>query len=536
MTEQHIIIFDTTLRDGEQAPGAAMTIPEKLKIAHELARLGVDVIEAGFPVSSPGQSEAVRRIASEVEGPVICGLARAKEADVKAAADALRPAGRARIHTFIATSDIHLESKFADARYGASLSDKRRTVMDMAVQAVELALTYTDDVEFSAEDAGRTDIGYLHDVIRAVVEAGATTVNIPDTTGYCMPGEYAELIRSIVDIVKDTAVVVSTHCHDDLGLAAANSLSGVKAGARQIECTINGIGERAGNAALEEVVMALRVREDRFGVQTGIDSKLLAPISKLVSTFSGFPVQPNKAIVGRNAFAHEAGIHQDGVLKRRETYEIMSAADVGQEAESIRLGRHSGRHGLFSRLKAIGIPVGDNERDALYDAFVKLADQKKEISDIDLYNLSKQQTHPMNSLHYRLEHVDLSVGSDREPVATVRVRNMKFDRLQEKSATGDGPIDALYRAIDHAVEEAHDLVSYNIRSISEGADAFGEVNVLIRFGGPCFAGKASSTDVILASAEAYMNALNSLAAYRVDEKSIQFVNEGIMQAFEGGEA
>jgi len=529
----YITVFDTTLRDGEQSPGAAMTIPEKVRIAHMLAQLGVDVIEAGFPVSSPGQFDAVRRIALEVEGPVICALARAGEKDITSAAEALDGAAKSRIHTFIATSDIHLLSKFADARYGSTLSHKRSTIMDMAVRAVEQARTFTDDVEFSAEDAGRTDRGYLAEVVQAVVEAGATTINIPDTTGYCIPDEYADLIGSVVSIVPPQ-VVVSTHCHDDLGLAVANSLSGVQAGARQVECTINGIGERAGNAALEEIAMALTVRGDHFGVRTGIESKHLTATSRLVSTSSGFVVQPNKAIVGRNAFSHEAGIHQDGVLKNRDTYEIMRAEDVGQESEAIRLGRHSGRHGLFDRLQRIGVRVEPDQRDVVYSAFVELADRKKEINDIDLFNLVNEHTTRMSTAHYALEFVSVAVGTDRQPEATVRIRHIKQDILEEYTATGDGPIDALYRAIDHAVSEAHDLVSYNIRSISEGADAFGEVSVLIGFGGPMFAGKASSTDVVLASADAYLNALNNLAAHRADEESVRFVNNGIMQAFEGG--
>lgn len=528
-----ILLFDTTLRDGEQAPGAAMNLPEKLEIAHALSQLGVDIIEAGFPVSSPGQFEAVRQIANEIpDDTVICALARAKEGDIASAAQALGGRATSRIHTFIATSDIHLHSKFADARYGANLAAKRQTVLRMAIDAVRQAREHTDDVEFSAEDAGRTDVGFLHEVVAAVVEAGATTINIPDTTGYCIPDEYAALIRSIVDIVP-ARVVVSTHCHDDLGLAVANSLSGVQAGARQVECTINGIGERAGNAALEEIAMALAVRADHFGMRTRVDSRGLTDMSKLVSTFSGFPVQPNKAIVGRNAFSHEAGIHQDGMLKNRDTYEIMRAEDVGQVTESIRLGRHSGRHGLFSRLEKIGVRILDDQRDTIYHAFVELADRKKEINDIDLYNLVNEHTTTMSTAHYKLEHLAVSVGTDRQPSATVRIEHVRAERTEEKTATGDGPIDALYRAIDHAVNEAHDLVSYNIRSISEGADAFGEVSVLISMGGPCFTGKASSTDVIIASAEAYVMALNSMAAYRADEESIRFVNSGIINAFDG---
>ena len=535
MATERIIIFDTTLRDGEQAPGAAMTIPEKIQIAHQLSKLGVDVIEAGFPVSSPAQFEAVRRIASEVKGPIICGLARAKKADIEAAGAALEGGEKTRIHTFIATSDIHLSSKFADERYGKTLAEKRVQIKEMAVEAVTLARTFTDDVEFSAEDAGRTDSDYLCEVVQATIDAGATTINLPDTTGYCISDEYADLIGRVIKGCKvPKGVVFSTHCHDDLGLAVANSLSGVQAGARQIECTINGIGERAGNAALEEVAMAISVRGPHFDLTTGIQSELLTQTSKMVSTFSGFVVQPNKAIVGKNAFSHEAGIHQDGVLKSRETYEIMRAEDVGQTTQSIRLGRHSGRHGLFNRLNKLGVAINSAEKDRIYDEFTQLADRKKEINDLDLYNLVHNYTNVNNDAHYSLEDFGVTVGTSKHPEASVRIRHVRHDQVVEKVATGDGPIDALFRAIDHAINEGHDLINYTIRSISEGADAFGEVSVLISLGGPCFAGKASSTDVVHASAEAYMNALNSLAAHRADQESIQFVNTGIMQAFDGG--
>ncbi len=532
---KRIIIFDTTLRDGEQAPGAGMTIPEKVQIAHQLARLGVDVIEAGFPISSPGQADTVRRIANEVEGPTICALARATPGDIVAAGEALSGGKRTRIHTFIATSDIHLQSKFSNPRYGKTIEEKRKRVKKMAVQSVRKALTYTDDVEFSAEDAGRTGSAFLCEMIQAVVDAGATTVNLPDTTGYCIPSEYAAIFDKVFDeCTIPEGLVFSTHCHDDLGLAVANSLSGVLAGARQIECTINGIGERAGNAALEEIAMALKVREERFGLHTDIVSSLLMPTSRMVSTFCGFVVPPNKAIVGANAFSHEAGIHQDGVLKMRETYEIMRAEDVGQDSESIRLGRHSGRHGLFNRLEKLGLNITDDLKESVYEDFVKLADRKKEINDMDLFNLLNEHSTTMSQAHYDLEHMEVSVGTDRKPEATVQIKHVRTGQIVEKTATGDGPIDALYRAINHAVNEAHDLINYSIRSISEGADAFGEVSVLISIGGPCFAGKASSTDVVYASAEAFMNALNSLASFRADEESIQFVNEGIIQAFQGG--
>lgn len=536
MTE-HITIFDTTLRDGEQAPGASMTIEEKVQIAHQLARLGVDVLEAGFPISSPAQAEAVRRIATEVDGPVTCALARTMEDDIDAAGDALTEGSDTRIHTFVATSDVHINAKFGDARFGQSLAEKRKAILRMTQDAVRQARTYTDDVEFSAEDAGRTDNGFLREVVLAAVEAGATTINIPDTTGYCMPDEYAAMFETVRDALPDPdAIILSTHCHDDLGLAVANSLAGVKAGARQIECTINGIGERAGNAALEEIVMALRVRGDRYGVDTRINTPLLTETSKMVSASSGFPVQPNKAIVGRNAFSHEAGIHQHGVLKERTTYEIMRAEDVGQDTnDQIRLGRHSGRHGLFRRLEQLGFDVPEADRPAIYERFVALADRKKEVFDEDLRRL--MQTDPSDGgtppTYYHLDHVAVSIVTDDAPKAIVRVRHARGGALREEQATGDGPVEALYRAIDHAVQEAHTLIDYSIRSISEGADAQGEVKVRIRYGENYFDGRASGTDVLQASAAAYVDALNRLAAFRADDSSVEFVANGIMQAFNG---
>jgi 2-isopropylmalate synthase len=532
----HVIIFDTTLRDGEQAPGAAMTIADKLRIAHHLARLGVDVIEAGFPISSPAQADAVAQVVAAVQGPVIAALARATEADILAAAEALQGGTRTRIHTFIATSAIHLESKFGHPRFGKTLAEKQRTILRMAQEAVRLARTFTDDVEFSAEDAGRSDPGYLCEVLNAVVEAGATTLNIPDTTGYCVPDEYGALFRTIrqrCHLPDD--IILSAHCHDDLGLAVANSLAAVQAGARQIECTINGIGERAGNAALEACVMALRVRTDRFQVATEITSPLLMEASRMVSVATSFPVPPNKAIVGKNAFSHEAGIHQDGVLKRRETYEIMRAEDVGQDADGIRLGRHSGRHGLFARLHRLGIPVPDAEQEALYARFVELADRKKEIFDEDLVHLMQEQPKPM-TYFYRLEQMEVTLRTGQAAQAHVRVHCLKDHTVREASATGEGPVEAVYRAIDKAVGEAHDLMNYAIRSVTEGADALGEVSVLVGFSGACFAGKASDTDVIVASSHAYLHALNHLAAWRADQESVQFVRNGIIHAFHGGYA
>ncbi len=534
-----IIIFDTTLRDGEQAPGASMTVPEKVRIAHQLADLGVDVIEAGFPVSSPAQTEAVERIVDEISGPVTCALARTTEADIRAAGEALAGGTATRLHTFVATSDVHIKAKFDGDRYGHTMAEKRHTIIERAQSAVRQARTYTDDVEFSAEDAGRTDPGFLCEIVQAAVDAGATTINIPDTTGYCMPHQYAALFETVRDCLPDPeAVTLSTHCHDDLGMATANTLAGVQAGARQVECTINGIGERAGNAALEEIVMALTVRGDQFDVHTSIDTPHLTPTSQMVSAASGFPVQPNKAIVGRNAFSHEAGIHQHGVLQERSTYEIMSAADVGQDSEQIRLGRHSGRHGLFQRLETLGYEVPNAERSEVYQHFLDLADRKKEVFDEDLERMMADMGYgsslSANGIPptYRLDHLSVTLNTDEAPQVQVRIEQ-RNGPLQTEEATGDGPVDALYRAIDHAVKEPHSLIDYSIRSISEGADAQGEVEVRVRYGENHFSGQARNTDVIRASAEAYIDALNELAAARAKDESVEFVMNGIMHAYNG---
>ena len=541
-----ITIFDTTLRDGEQAPGASMTVPEKVHIAHKLADLNVDVIEAGFPISSPAQTEAVARIAAEVDGPVTCALARTKEDDIDAAGEALADGGDTRLHTFIATSDVHIEAKFD--KLGDTMAETREAIIQRAVRAIEQALTYTDNVEFSAEDAGRTDPAFLCEIVQAAAEAGATTINIPDTTGYCAPSEYTDLLASVVDCLPEPdAVTLSTHCHDDLGLATANTLAGIRAGARQVECTINGIGERAGNAALEEIVMALTVRSDQFDVETTVNTEHLTPTSQTVSAATGFPVQPNKAIVGSNAFSHEAGIHQHGVLEERTTYEIMSAADVGQDAEQIRLGRHSGRHGLFNRLEAMGYAVPEGHRDELYDRFLDLADRKKEVFEEDLEQMMNDFGDdavaaatglPDNGAApnggtpaYRLDHLSVQITTDEDSQVSVRLQR-DDGSVREEQATGEGPVDALYRALDHAVDAPHALVDYSIRSISEGADAQGEVEVTIRYGENQFAGTARNTDVIRASAEAYVDALNRLVAAQEHAESVEFVQSGIMTAFE----
>ena len=532
MSEQ-VFIFDTTLRDGEQAPGASMTRAEKLKIARQLALLKVDIIEAGFPISSPQDAESVRAIASEIEGPVVCALARATHNDIEAAGKALEPSENSRIHTFIATSDIHLEAKFSHPRFGKNMTERRETVIKMAVDSITQARTYTDNVEFSAEDAGRTDLGYLAEMVLAAIDAGATTINLPDTTGYCVPHEYAAIFSEVMNRVgKKEGVIYSTHCHDDLGLAVANSLAGVLAGARQIECTINGIGERAGNASLEEVVMALYVRSKKFNLHSNIHAKALMETSRMVQVACGFPVPPNKAIVGKNAFSHEAGIHQHGVLKRRDTYEIMRAEDVGQVAEQIRLGRHSGRHGFFSRLEKMGIEIHEEDRDQLYRNFLTLADQKKEVFDEDLYNLVHKIDNVDMKPEYHLERMDVTVTTGQEPLAEVTISHRRLNKVHTEKATGDGPVDALYRAINHAVGTAHELVSYSIRSETEGADAVGVVRVLTSSGDRRFYGEAKNTDVLKASAEAYMMSLNRLVAHSEEADSVHFVADGIIKSFD----
>ena len=529
---QRVVLFDTTLRDGEQSPGAAMTLAGKLRIATLLAEMGVDVIEAGFPISSPQQAEAVREIVAALgdDGPTICALARAHEADVEAAAAALAGGSRTRIHTFIATSDVHIAAKFSAPRFGATTAERRQSVLTMATDAVRQARAHTDDVEFSAEDAGRTDHDFLCDVVQAAIEAGATTINIPDTTGYCTPADYAALFRAVRDCCDTTGVVLSTHCHDDLGLAVANTLAGVEAGARQVEVTVNGLGERAGNASLEEVAMALRVRADHYGVTHGLDARRLNEASRLVAVVTGFPVPPNKAIVGDNAFAHEAGIHQHGVLKARETYEIMRAEDVGAHAEQIRLGRHSGRHGLFARLERLEIHVPDADRDAVYERFVALADRKKEIYDADLRLISDPTAMaPASRSAFTLVGLTVTTGTTEPPEAEVTLLDGATGSLRVETASGDGPVDAIYRAIDGAAGRPHRLETYTIRALTGAADAQGEALVVVSDGPALAQGKATSTDILRASAEAYVQALNGLDADEHEEGA--FVQEGIMASF-----
>ncbi len=511
-------VFDTTLRDGEQSPGASLMPQEKLEIAHQLVRLGVDVIEAGFPVSSPAQFEAVQRIAAEEPGAVICGLSRAMELDIDAAVRALAPAPRRRVHIFIGTSQIHVQAKFGADRYGATLADKQATVIRLGVNAIRQALAGGCEVEFSPEDAGRTDIGFLTEVVHAAREAGATILNIPDTTGFCLPEEYAARITHLLAHVPGlTGEMLSVHCHNDLGLAVANSIAALSAGARQVECTINGIGERAGNASLEEIVMALRVRESVLGLTTGIKAEELMRTSRLVSHRTGLMVQANKAIVGANAFAHEAGIHQDGFLKDRQTYEIMDPATVGLSASKIVLGRHSGRHGVKSRLEALGYSVTEAELRQVYEQFLLLADRKKEVFDEDLIALMEDELRPVSAgAMYELASFQSMLGSELVPSATVRVLIGPDKTPVQESAWGDGPVDAICKAIDRATGRQTLLESYTLRSVTSGRDALGEVTIRLRSAdapdGPQAVGHGASTDVVQASAKAYIDALNRLAA------------------------
>lgn len=514
--KNRIIIFDTTLRDGEQSPGASLNVYEKIEIARQLAKLKVDVIEAGFPVSSPAQFEAVQRISDQVDA-VIAGLARAKDIDIKAAYDSLRNAKRFRIHTFSSTSDIHIMGKFGEEKYGKTLKEKRKTVLKMSRDAVMYAKTFTDDVEFSAEDAGRTDIGYLADIIEVAIAAGATTVNIPDTTGYNFPSEFGAKIAELRKRVKNIDdAIISVHCHDDLGLAVANSLSGIENGARQVECTINGIGERAGNASLEEVVMALKVRKDLFKYYTNIKTEEIYNTSKMVSSFSGIIVQPNKAIVGENAFAHESGIHQDGMLKDRQTYEIMTPEAVGVKKTKIVLGRHSGRHGLKSRLFELGYNLAEDDLKKVYEKFVALADKKKEIYDDDLRLLMGDEKIYNNADYYELEYLHINAGTHSIPTATVKIKCQ--DKTFKESAIGDGAVDASFNAVERALKIKPTLESYHVRSVTSGRQAMGEAIVRLRKNDISFTGRGVSTDIIEASVKAYLQALNHQQRYLKEQE------------------
>jgi 2-isopropylmalate synthase len=507
---RYIKIFDTTLRDGEQSPGASMNVDEKVHVARQLARLNVDIIEAGFPVASPGDFEAVKRISEEIKGVTVAGLARAKDLDIERAAEAIKPAESGRIHTFIATSDIHLKFK---------LRMSREEVLEAAVHAVKKARQYTDDVEFSAEDATRSDRDFLCRVTEEVIKAGAKTVNIPDTVGYAIPQEFGELIEYLMNKVPNIdKATISVHCHNDLGLAVANSLIAIMKGAGQVECTINGIGERAGNAAMEEIVMALKVRPKIFNADTRIHTEEIYKTSRLVSKITGMVVQPNKAIVGANAFAHEAGIHQDGFLKERSTYEIMSPEMVGIPQSKLVLGKHSGRHAFRERLKELGYELNDEELNHAFMRFKQLCDQKKYIFDDDIEALVSEEVRKVPEV-FKLEELKVSSGTNMKPTATVKM-NIRGE-IKETTATGDGPVDATYRAIARLTETDSHLEKFEVKSITGGTDALGEVTVTLEEDGRTVRGYGSDTDIIVASAKAYINALNKLEGRkRIPQKGV----------------
>ena len=500
MTDK-LIIFDTTLRDGEQSPGASMTKEEKIRIARQLEKLGVDVIEAGFAAASPGDADAINHIAQSIERSTVCSLARANEKDVRAAGEAIKPAKSGRIHTFIATSPIHMEKK---------LRMTQDQVLEAAVKAVKLSLEYTDDVEFSAEDAVRSEMDFLIRIFEAVIQAGAKTINVPDTVGYSIPLLWGERIKQLIDKVPNSNKVIwSTHCHNDLGLASANSLAAVMNGARQVECTINGLGERAGNASLEEVVMAVKTRRDVFSCDSRIDTTQIVPTSKLVSSITGYPVQPNKAIVGANAFAHESGIHQDGVLKHGETYEIMRAEDVGWSTNKLTLGKLSGRNAFRTRLQELGIVLASEEAlNAAFARFKDLADRKHEIFDEDLQALVNEEVVAHVSEHYRL--VSMRAHSETGELPIAKVVLSVGGKEQTAETQGGGPVDATFKAIEHIVHSGTELLLYSVNNITSGTDAQGEVTVRLAKGGRVVNGQGADTDIVVASAKAYLNALNKL--------------------------
>lgn len=500
---EHIIIFDTTLRDGEQSPGAAMTKEEKIRIARQLEKLGVDVIEAGFAAASPGDFDAISEIAKVIKTSTVCSLARASENDVRRAGEAIKHAANGRIHTFIATSKIHMENK---------LRMSEDQVVERAVQAVKWAREYTDDVEFSAEDAVRSEIDFLVRVFEAVIEAGAKTINVPDTVGYSIPAVWGERFAILRQRVKGADQVVwSTHCHNDLGMAVANSLSAVMNGARQVECTINGLGERAGNASLEEIVMAIKTRSDIFNLSTRIDTTQIVPSSKLVSTITGYPVQPNKAIVGANAFAHESGIHQDGVLKHRETYEIMRAEDVGWGANKLTLGKLSGRNAFRTRLKELGIELDSEDAlNAAFARFKELADKKSEIFDEDLHALVSDEVVQVSREMFKLTYLQVASQTGEIPHA---ILTLSVDGAEQRTeADGGGPVDATFKAIENVVQSDAELLLYSVNNITSGTDAQGEVTVRLSKGGRIVNGQGADTDIVVASAKAYLNGLNKLYA------------------------
>ncbi len=493
-------IFDTTLRDGEQSPGISLNATEKLEIAQQLARLGVDVIEAGFPIASPGDFEAVEKIAREVQGPTICGLARAQKGDIEAAWNAIRDSERPRIHTFISTSDIHIEHQ---------MKNTRDDVKAGAKAAVAHAKSYCEDVEFSPMDATRADVGFTAEVCAIAVAEGATVVNIPDTVGYTTPEEYAKYFADLYEFapsLKD--VELSVHCHDDLGLAVANSYAGILAGARQVECAINGIGERAGNCSLEEIAMLIKVREDAHGLTTGIKSKEIARTSRMISRMTGYVVQPNKAIVGKNAFAHESGIHQDGVLKERSTFEIMDATEVGLDSNQLVLGKHSGRHALKDALEQLGFTVNGAALNHAFRRFKEIADKKSQVTALDLEAIVSDEMREREESH-ELSWFEVESGSEREPKARVAVR-MPSGEDQVGEASGDGPVNSIFSAIQTATGTDAELREYHVAAVTGGDDALGSVTVMLRDGGRMASGQGVATDILEASARAYVRALSNL--------------------------
>ena len=502
MNNNRVIIFDTTLRDGEQSPGAAMTKEEKLRVARQLEKMGVDVIEAGFAAASPGDFESVNAIAKTITKSTVCSLCRAVENDVRKAGEALAPAPKRRIHTFIATSPIHMQYK---------LKMQPEQVIEAAVKAVKIAKEYTDDVEFSAEDAVRSDLDFLAKIFTAVIEAGATTINIPDTVGYSIPSIWYERIHTIINSVPNgNQVVWSTHCHNDLGLAVANSLAAVQAGARQVECTINGLGERAGNASLEEIVMALKVRHDIFGLETGIDTTQIVPASKLVSTVTGYPVQPNKAVVGANAFAHESGIHQDGILKHRETYEIMSAESVGWANNRLTLGKLSGRNAFKTKLLELGIELGSEEAlNAAFARFKELADKKREIFDEDLHALVSDEMSNLSQDNYKFISQHIVTETGELPRAEVVFSENGVEH--RAVSTGSGPVDAIFKAVESVVNSGAILEIYSVNAVTKGTESQGETTVRLAKNGKVVNGQGADTDVLVATAKAYLSALSKLS-------------------------
>jgi len=501
MSKDKLIIFDTTLRDGEQSPGASMTKDEKVHIAKALERMKVDIIEAGFPIASQGDFEAVQAVAEVIKDSTVCGLSRALPRDISRAGEALKKANSSRIHTFIATSPIHMEMK---------LRMQPDDVLKQAVDAVKLARQFTDDVEFSPEDAGRSELDFLCRIIEAVIDAGATTINIPDTVGYNLPNQFGDLIKNLLQRIPNSdKAIFSVHCHNDLGLAVANSLSAVQNGARQVECTINGLGERAGNASLEEVVMAVRTRQDLFTCDTTLDTTQIMSCSKLVSGITGFPVQPNKAIVGANAFAHESGIHQDGVLKNRETYEIMNAKDVGWNEKQIVLGKHSGRNALRTRLAELGNDLeSEEELNLVFARFKDLADKKHEIFDEDLQALMADSSWSAENEQFKL--MSLKVCSETGEVPHADVVLLVNGKEQSATESGSGPVDAAFKAIEKIAHSEAELKLYSVNNITSGTDSQGEVSVRLSKAGKIVNGQGADTDIVIASAKAYINALNRI--------------------------